>query len=131
MIKFRDIISIFIIVAVFTGCSAPKNEPEAYSQSEADQKFIKIIEDEIGSKVDLKLVGKTLWIYLPQKARLFENAASKEKPKPRRKYSIEYLDAKFADNLFLLEYDIILTTKQQPGKGMSNKYTEEYNKRYN
>lgn len=122
-------------LGLLSSCSDPFKSP-LYSQSQADQKFLKICKEEFSYDVITKTVGNTQWIYLPIKESIFAfKANGKSAPAEKKKFSVQFLDVRFeiknSFRNFSLEYDIIPATKPPKDYGYGNAYSPEYTKKQN
>ena len=122
---------VVLFLVIFGGCS---KTPPPLPQSEADQKFVDILQNEFHYKPIVKSVGKTVWIYVPNDKEIFNYRASKNSEKnvnkSSKKFSVEYLDGKFEDNNFIINYDIIPAVGTPKDAGFSNGYTDNFNEEY-
>ena len=119
---------IFVSSATFEGCAFKST---TYLPSQAEQKLIKTLQDEFHYQPLVKSVGKTLWIYMPQRRDIFTIKAKDGMAKPPvRKLTIAYLDGDFRNKTFILEYDIVPTTKSPSDNGLATAYTEDFNQEY-
>lgn len=116
------------LVLLSFGCS--KKKEIRYAPTEAETKLTKILSEEFHHAVVTRTVGKTFWIYLPVDKELFNIKYAEERPSSPRKFTVQYLDGNFADQIFNIEYDIIPATKSSKGNGVTSDYTEEFNKIY-
>ena len=112
------------------GCSKSP-APPTLSLSEADQKFTDILQNEFHYKPIVRPLGKTLWVYMPGEREIFKYKATEStEQSPQKKFAIEYLDGKFEDNRFVIDYDIIPAIKASNNNGLSSSFTDEFNKEY-
>ncbi len=122
------LIPLLIFFAVFFGCAI---KGTFYSPSEADQKFAQILKAEFHYDAVVKTVGKTTWIYLSRDRRIFTLRVSEGGQKEgKEKASLQYLDGRFEDQSFLLEYDVMLSFKSLKNSGLASAYTEAFNEEY-
>src|SRR3989338_1740686 len=121
-------LALVLYAAIFSGCSTKET---VYTPTEADQKFTKILTEEFHYTPALKQIGKSLWVYLPfEHAILAFKAGAQQPAQSERKFSLVYLDGKFEDGHFVIEFDIIPFIKSSKNKGVATSYTEAFNKEY-
>ena len=111
-------------------CSCTFKE-NLYTPNEADNYFFKIAKEEFKYQPALVATGKTLWIYVPLKTEIFRMKAKEEGPAAKtKKISVESLEGKFEDRVFIFDYDIAPAVKPADNKGLANDYTETFNETY-
>ncbi len=124
----RIFLALLIIIFV-AGCSSKEKQP--FTKLEAGQKFVKLLENDYGLQPVVRWLENTLWIYVPNENPLYQIAGSKKPSCPVKKtYTIQYANVNFNNNIFEVEYDIVPATKLLPSKGMSTKYSPEFNEQY-
>ena len=108
--------------------SAKEPLPEGY------KKFIEICQNEYNLPVVVNPLKNTVWIYLPQKENILELKAAEQKSadsnQAKESVSIKFLDGKFTDGVFQLEYDIAPSKTYTQNYGYANQYSEPYQKNY-
>jgi len=124
------IVCLLALLIPLQGCT-PREKTLA--PSAADQLFIKIMDQDYGTKAKTFWADNTLWIYLPDDNREIFNIASNQKasssPVPR-KFSLQYFEGSENAKTFLFEYDIVTATKAAAGVGISTQYSEAFNTQY-
>lgn len=102
--------------------------------SQAEEKLIKICQEEYNLKLSLKALPNTLWIYLPLEGNLLSFKAAQLPPQNSttavESLSIKFLDGKFKDGLFSLKYDIGISKSYPQDPGYTTEYSEEYQTAY-
>ncbi len=112
---------ILTISILITGCGL-RDENQLYSRSAAEEKFIKICKEEFNWDVSTKLVGNTLWIYLPFEKDIFQLKANRFGQTNR--CLIGYLESDFTEKVFYFEYQIMPLLKTEEAKGYTYSLTE-------
>jgi len=111
------------------GC-APK-KAKVFTPTEADEKFIQVLENDYGYTPILQYAGKTLWVYLPAKRDIYKIVGAGIPPTaPRREFTIQFLDGNFENETFTIEYDVLPETKASKGNGITTQYTPSFNEEY-
>lgn len=128
MRSLQKILLITIAILGITGCSVVKDKP--LPRSEADKKFISILENDYSYKPVIRQADQTLWIYLAMEEPLYKTIAGQDSPPIKRKYTLEFIEGLFKEKDFFVEYDVIDATKVAGGSGLSMRYTDEFNTRY-
>lgn len=133
--KTSTLVIVCLSLGLLSGCSDLFKAP-LYSQTQADEKFLKICKEEFGYDVIAKTAGNTQWIYMPIKESIFILKANKKTAPPpaeenKKKFAVQFLDGRFKDKNFFVEYDIIPATKPPKDNGYGNTYSEEYTKKQN
>jgi len=124
-------ISFCLLLPVCVSCSKIESPPSsAQTLSEADQRFLKICQEETELNPITKSYPHTLWIYLPTDKRLIDYKSTKDGPTKSKNFSekltINYLDAYFSENTFFIEYDIRKTINYPMSYGYTSIYTDDY-----
>ena len=120
------------ILFFLAGC-AP--HPKPLTLNEAHQKFIALCQDQYNLDVKLIPLQNTLWIYLPTDKPFYDYKATEPKPlkeeSPQEKFKVNFLDAKFENNSFVISYDIS-GVKQYPAPdpGYASNNSEDFSKKY-
>ncbi len=120
--------SLFIIFSL-TGCATEiKQEPK--DTSEAHRQFIDQTEKDLGVTTILKQVDNTLWIYVPFEDDLLALKGTKDGPMMIKEVSetpaIHFLDAKFENNSFVIDYDIGTMRSYPKSFGYASTYSEAF-----
>lgn len=119
---------LFLPFFLSAGCSAT---PPSGPLAPLDQQLQQILKEEYDYKNALvTAAGKTLWIYLPGERELFEYKVKDPQEGVPRKFSVLYADGFYTKDMFVIEYDIVRSTKAGEDKGLSSSYSEEFNKEY-
>lgn len=95
------LLSLYLLSFIFFGCSS-STEPSFIKENIADS-IREICEAEYNLQVKTKLVGETVWVYLPVEDILLD---TKNPQKFSEKFEIGLLENKFDRNSFQLEYSI-------------------------
>ncbi len=128
----KPFMKFFLLIAavLLNGCAEKK--PEFITPSEATNKLIQICKEDYDINIVTHQMGKTLWIYLPFKNHLVDYKASSPNPFTAKKTDenkplLEYVEGKFENNNFNIEYSID-NKNNYPVKdrGYSSSYTEEF-----
>ncbi len=120
----------WLLVAGLYGCGNPP--PTITNWSEADKQYLKICKEEFKYDVVLKSVGGTVWIYLPMKESvLLFKAGSTGGESPTPKPLVQFLESKFLNNNFSVEYDMTPVKTKQKDLGYQSAYSEEFQKKQN
>ena len=100
--------------------------------SAAHKKFLQTCHNEFKYNVKTKLVGQTMWIYVPIDERIVDVKATDKGPfrsgDAEEKIAIRYFDADFTKDAINIEYDIAMSKGYGKSYGYSSAYTEEYSK---
>jgi hypothetical protein len=124
------VVLLFGLIVVL-GC-AKAEVPEEISRSEAHKKFLKICKEDYELKVLTREFEHTLWVYLPVEEGFFELKANQQGPihsrEAKKSPTIRFLDGRFDNDVFYLEYDIGTSKVYQKDFGYSSTYTERYRK---
>ncbi|MFH1678227.1 MAG: hypothetical protein ABH914_01220, partial [Candidatus Omnitrophota bacterium] len=123
-IFFLAIFSLLTILSI-SGCGAKGND-RLSSKDEAEIKFIRICKDEYKWDVNTKLIGNTLWLYLPQEKDIFKFEANRFAKISR--CTLGYLKGGFSDGKFFFEYQVLPLPKSEEDKGYTSNYTEQSSK---
>ena len=104
----------------------------SYTPSEADEHFLKIAKDELHENPVIKAAGKTLWIYLPSEREIYtlKPSAKPHDTQPPPAFSVQYLDGKFENHIFRVEYDIIKPIKSSKSGSLATGYSEAFGREY-
>jgi len=122
-------LAIFFIVLCVLSLSCTMKKP--WKGHDIDEAFLRILHQQGHTKAITQRVGKTLWIYLPEKRELLRYAAAEPTDNPpKRQMTVQYVDAKFEGETFFIEYDLVLATKPQKNLGLSSAYSEKFNQEY-
>jgi hypothetical protein len=122
-------LSILLLISLSRCAPAPvKGVP----LTSAQEKLQTILRGEHKIETVLKAFDNTLWIYVPLERNFFQTKASEKNDQGDPKQatespSIYFLDGKFAENKFVIEYDIGKSRKYTQDYGYDSTYTEEYN----
>ncbi len=121
----------FLLISALPGCSKPP-APPTLSLSEAQEKFVDLCQKEYNLPVVLKALPNTTWIYLPVKEGFFEfklnQEGSKPTSQPSEQLTINFIDGKFSERSFRIDYDVSSSRTYSKDYGFSSRYTEEYQK---
>ncbi|MBP6343716.1 MAG: hypothetical protein KA403_07280 [Candidatus Omnitrophica bacterium] len=114
----RVILSIMIVFALSSaGCE--KKEPLRYTQGQAEQKFLKICNEENKLQVKLFNVDKTVWIYLPMEEDLidYHGTMKNDELKSKKQFNIGTFEGEYKDKQykFLLDMTEGIKTSKDPG----------------
>jgi hypothetical protein len=127
MVLLRNILCLLLVFALGCGKSLP---PPKVSLTEANSKFLESLKTYQYKDVSTKVVGTTLWIYVPIEKNILEVKASREKiavdDKVAIKPSVNYLEGTFVDGVFRFDYDISDTRSYKKSYGYASTYSEEY-----
>jgi len=120
-----------LLLPICLSCSKTESPfPPVQTLSEANQKFIKICQEEAKLNPITKSYPHTLWIYLPTDKRLIDYKSTKDGPTKSKnsseKLTINYLDAYFSGDTFFIEYDIRKTIDYPVSYGYTSIYTNDY-----
>ncbi|MBU4333283.1 MAG: hypothetical protein KKD07_02455, partial [Candidatus Omnitrophica bacterium] len=131
MKKFLSTTFIITACSLLFGCS--KIVPsQGVTMSAAHTKFLKTCHEDLKYKVKTKLVGKTMWIYVPIEERIIDVKATDKGPfkssEAEEKITARYIDAEFSEDAINVEYDIAMSKGYGKSYGYSQAYTEEYSK---
>ncbi len=114
---------------LLTGCSKI-NTVAVNTLSQAEEKFITICQEEYNFTPVVFRLPNTMWIYIPLAQNIFEFKASDKGPsssaEASKSFAIHYLDGKFKDSQFVIQYDIGPVKKYAKDPGYSSSYTEEF-----
>jgi hypothetical protein len=115
-------------------CKVQKPEPPKIEFTKAQKKFEAKCRDEFGLHVKTRIVGDTLWIYLPVKEPMFDLKSDKPlKDDPEKKpspFALQYIEGEFKDGIFSFEYDVIERKKANIEEfGYHNDYTDSFSKK--
>ncbi len=118
----------------FTACGRPPQP--ALSSSEALSKFQAFCKAELKYPVITRLVGKTLWIYLPGKDPLTDMQATTPQQEqttktPTEKIALRFYDARFKNGDFIIEFDAGTHKIYSQDQGYKSIYTESFQKQQN
>jgi hypothetical protein len=134
--KFSSIFlsSLLVFSLGVNGCA--KHEPPPRAVGESLEFFEKKCREDYELIVKTRLVGSTLWVYLPTKNPIFDYEAQKQQAgaedAKKPKFIVDYVDTKFADKAFNLEFDIVDKKKSSDENyGFSSSYTDSYLKMQN
>ena len=104
--------------------------PPVVTLEEAHQKFLKVCKEEYGLDVRLFPLKDTLWIYLPLEKPLFEVKAGEEGAGQAAQAvegpAILFLDGKFEDKRFVLDYDIARSKSYPKKLGYESKISDDF-----
>lgn len=125
---------IFIVLAAFTaavcGISCERKPPRPLlTPTEAEKKLTTLAKEEYGMTVVTRSFPNTLWIYIPLNTPFVDIKVSPDGPKNSSEFlrtrAINYLDVRFAENKFDVDYDVSMLKKYAQDPGYSSAYTEE------
>ena len=122
----------FILTFIFltiAGCS-PQKEEQPLSRRESENKIIQILENDYDLNPITQWAGDTFWLYIPTEKPLFAISASPRSQPIKKKYILQFIDTVFEDNVLRIEYDVVPAFKIAVPNGISNRYTQEFNLRY-
>ncbi len=135
--KFAHAVLLLVLAGVFAagGCSQEKPAPKI-PLTEAQKKFEKKCRDEFDMHVKTRMVGHTLYIYLPTQEPIFDYEAQKansaDANKKPSKFAVQFADGSYKAGRFLFEYDIVPRTKaKKEDYGYNSSYTDSYVKQQN
>ncbi len=124
-------------VSLFASCTK-KEEAAPISITAAQKKFETKCREEFELQVITRMVGQTLYIYLPIDKPIFDYEAQKENNQSmaedpaKQKFSVQFLDVNLTAGKFNIEYDIIDKKKSsKEDYGYNSAYTESYSKTQN
>lgn len=121
--KSKFLLLSLLLFAISTyGCQTREDE-EFYSKDMAERKFIQVCQDEYNWNVKTKLIGKTLWIYLPYQKDIFQLKANRFSQ--ASKCSVSYLKGDFQEAVFYLAYQITPLLKTEEDKGYTYGLVDE------
>ncbi len=127
MSRTKFLTAAFLLLAL-AGCANPP--AAAVSLSQADEKFAALCRDEMKYPVVIKRAPNTVWIYLPMEENIFDFKASPKGPKMSTQategFAIQYLDVNFAEEKFLVQYDINKIKKYTKDLGYASNYSGKY-----
>ena len=99
MKSLRKIFLLGMVIWWAAGCTVVDDKP--LPRTEADKKFVSILENDYSYKPVIRKAGETLWVYLPlDNASLYKIAAGQKTPPPKRKFTLEYADGTFKEKTF-------------------------------
>ena len=127
----RRLLPLIVLIAAFFAVSCgPAKKPPGLPLSEAHLKFQKILKDE--NNIDASLISypQTLWIYVPIESSLFafsptDKGASKSR-ESKESISVQYLEVKYADGDFRVDYDFAKSKSYESDHGYQTKYSDEF-----
>ncbi len=131
MFKSTSLKKFFLVFLSFYLCGCFKfGTKEPVNLSQAQEKLIQIAKDEFHYDIVTKRVGKTIWVYLPIKYPLVEAKAANENTpnsnQPTESLSLRFIDARFNEKNFEIEYDIATTKTYSKSLGYTSGYSQEY-----
>lgn len=119
---------ILLCAFLVTNCSRPLT-PKSMTLSESDKKFISICHDDFDIDVTLKRFPDTIWAYIPTETSLIDLKADDKGPilvkEANEALSVKFLDGRFENNQFVIEYDIGPMKTYQKGYGYTTAYSEK------
>lgn len=119
-------VSIATALLVCGGCSPPKSA--FYTKENLSESIIKITEEEYNIPIVSKLVGETIWIYLPLQEELFIKS---DKPQEYvKRFELEAIDGSLKEAVLKFEYEIKETpeTKETQDKKLNPDAIDKINK---
>ncbi len=124
----------FFTAIIFTPLScAPSKMPQKTTLSSAQEKFLKICKEELKYNVAVIPHGKTMWVYVPLADGILDLRAAPKNQAPKAEtktsWSINFLETKFSNKTFTINFDIAQTKKYDRDVSYQNKYTDDCNKR--
>ncbi len=119
---------VFIFLAI-AGCSS-KKEQQPLSRLESERKIIQILENDHNLKPVAQWEGDTFWIYIPIEKPLFAIAASGTSRTVEKKYILQFVESIFNNSTLEIEYDVVPAFKMAPPNGITNRYTQTFNNKY-
>ncbi len=132
-ISLRIILLLAFLSFGNAGCVKPT--PPVQTLNEANKKFLKTIREEYKLNPLIRVVGHTLWIYLPVEEPILDYKSTPDGPRrsstPTDSLNIRYLDGRPDKTLFDIEYDIRKEAKYLDDKGLNPTYTESFRKKQN
>ena len=124
--KIYSILFLFIVV----GCSKAPIEPKTISLTEAQEKFIAILEEESKLEVEVFALPNTIWIYLPVEYDILDFKAKADGPiassERTEKYAINFLDGEYDNGTYHLSYDIDISKNYAKSYGYDTSYGQKY-----
>ena len=124
MIRLLPLLLVFLV-----GCGN-NIESEPVPTSEAHQNFATTVENDLKTSVVIKQVENTLWIYVPFEENLIELKSTKDGPMKVKEVSskpaINFLEANFENNNFVIEYDIGTVRSYPKSFGYSSSYSQKF-----
>jgi hypothetical protein len=128
--KRRSVLCLLIILWG-AGCSKPPQQE--IPATPAHRKLVELCKEEYNLDIVTKAFENTLWVYLPLDHSYLQFSSSREGPvkssQADEKWIIKYLDGKFVDHTFQVEYDIEKNTAYTDNKGLATKTSEEYSQK--
>lgn len=117
--------------ALAAGCERKQPAPELPT-SPAHAKLLTTLEKEYNIHALTKALPNTLWIYIPLEKTFFEVSVSDKGPQRSpdsiSEMNLLYLDGKFEEGFFNVEFDVGQSKKYVDDKGIQSKYSEEYSR---
>lgn len=111
-------------------CSQPPSPVPTLSDTH--KKFIDICKNDYALDVVLKPLKNTVWIYIPKEESFIDIRAGENGPQnsneAKEALTIKFIDGKFKDSLFFLEYDIGPIKNYPKDYGYATTYTGSYQK---
>lgn len=131
MKKTTPVIIFAFICTLLYGCSKA-GPSHGVTMSAAHEKFLKTCHEEFKYDAKTKIVGKTMWIYVPIENRIVDIKATDKGPftskEATEKLTVRYLNAIFTEDAINIEYDIAMGKNYGRSMGYSSSYTEDYSK---
>ncbi|HBR14998.1 MAG TPA: hypothetical protein DD723_05585 [Candidatus Omnitrophica bacterium] len=127
----RSIVYLSLLFSCIAGVGCFKLSPlPPVSPSQAQEKLIKICQEDYGLEVHPTAFPHTLWIYLPLKESFFSIEPSEEEIENSRESkevpTINFLDGHFSDGTFLIEFDISSSRRYKKSFGYTSTFSERY-----
>ncbi len=118
-----------LFLVFFSGCTKPI-EKKTIPVSEAQAKFLKLCSAELHLTVETKQFQDSFWVYVPLNERIFDLKATEKNPpeatEAKEKQNIYFLDVKFKDKNFTVDYDIGLNKSYPTDLGYGYTYPEKF-----
>lgn len=122
------ILTAFLLI-FHCGCGRPV-EKKPVPLSQAEEEFLKICRDELNIPAVTKNLGHSFWVYAPMNGRIFDIKATEKTPPEaataKVKQNIYYLDVRFEDNNFRVDYDIGLNKSYPADPGYGYSYPAQF-----
>jgi len=121
---------IFAVVFLFSGCSNTHSPQKNVNLTEADQKLISIIKNDIHIDPVVKTYPNTRWIYLPVTFDFFKIQAAEEPASSSKEAKIStglrFLEVDFSERKFNISYDVGDNLTYPRTYGYTNTYSEAF-----
>jgi len=126
-------LSFLAVIIVFTLASCGKVEVVKAPRTEADKKFVSVLDSELSYDALTRFSGETVWVYVPMEEAIIDVKAGKDGPSVSKQAqespSLRFVEAEYKDRKFVVEYDIGTTKLYARSYGYNSTYSEEFQKR--